>query len=228
MWDKWRGQLWLDCCCRVHIISTGCTTVWLKKHNLLKVKLETARKPGFIVSKAQVTAVVILLFMHCFLISFLSSRLCSLFACKYARSHPLYMQDKVNWFLLARWLELHDTFLIFFFLKRLKFLHVIRQNRCDTAPSGTQLAVNFPHLQSPLIGQLKQAWPSATNNSRAAVLNQFSRAKLAGGFNFANVWHEYAVWCQLKAAAVLTRCFRSSVLFRREKLLLVRTLTFKS
>lgn len=35
------------------------------------------------------------------------------------------------------------------------------------------------NTQTPLIGWLTHAWPSNSNNNRAAVLNQFSRAKLA-------------------------------------------------
>ena len=37
----------------------------------------------------------------------------------------------------------------------------------------------FLNTQSPLIGQLTHAWSSTTNNNRAAMLNQFSHAKLA-------------------------------------------------
>ena len=42
---------------------------------------------------------------------------------------------------------------------------------------------------SPLIGQLKHAWPSTANNNRAAVMDRFLQAKLASeARDCANVW----------------------------------------
>lgn len=121
MWDEWRGQLWLDCCCRFHIIPTGCTKVWLKKHNLLKVKLEMAHKPGFIAWKAQVIAVLILclctvVFWYVFYhLDFAASlhanmRAVTLSTCR------IRLIDS-SWPAVARWLELHDTFFFFFLLR---------------------------------------------------------------------------------------------------------------
>ena len=62
--------------------------------------------------------------------------------------------------------------------------HTVQWNSTVAPPVWNVLApvslrTTLPDTQSHLIGQLTHAWPSTTNNNRAAVLNQFRHAKLS-------------------------------------------------
>ena len=89
-----------------------------------------------------------------------------------------------------------DTFCLFWLLS-MKIL--IYCTHCSTSLSKTlcfSSCLFKGSLQSALIGQLTQAWPNATDNNRAAVLGQFSRAKVdAVDVNYANMCHGDVVWC---------------------------------
>ena len=66
--------------------------------------------------------------------------------------------------------------------------------------------------QSVLIGQLTRAWASTTNNNRAAVLNQFLRAKLAASNILCS--SVCSRWCSVVSQSHLIKGgkhFRSSV-----------------